>query len=211
MLISCVIDSQEHQDVATIEIPNAFIQTCVYKIEDMATIIVIGGLVDVLVDITPDIYGMYVTEKKGVKTMILIFHNAIYVIMVSSLRYYKTCCKMIKHLGFTINPYDPCVVNRTIDEKHQTIRWHVDDCKISHVYPKIDKKLINSLNQEYKGIFEDITGKMTVKRGKKHSYLGMTLDYSKEGACQITMFKNLKSILETFEKLIQKQKVQRRA
>ena len=39
----------------------------------------------------------------------------------------------------------------------------------------------------------------------------MTLDYSKEGYCQITIFENLKAILETFEKLIQKQKVQRRA
>ena len=42
---------------------------------------------------------------------------------------------------------------------------------------------------------------MTVDRGNKHNYLGMTLDYFKEGACQISMFENLKSILETFFKL----------
>ena len=168
----------------------------------MATIIVQEGLVDVLVEIALDIYLPYVrTYKKGVKNLILRCHNFINGNMVASLLYYGNFCKMIKHLGFTINPYDPCVVNRTIDEKHQTIRWHVDDCKISHVYPKIDKKLINSLNQEYKGIFEDITGKMTVKRGKKHKYVGITLDYSKEGACQITMFENKKSILKTFDKI----------
>ena len=40
VMISCVIDAQEHRDVATIEIPNAFIQTRVENIEDMATIIV---------------------------------------------------------------------------------------------------------------------------------------------------------------------------
>ena len=66
VLISCVIDTQEHQDVATIDIPNAFIQTCVKKTEDMATIILRGTLVDVLAEIAPEIYGTYVsTEKRG--------------------------------------------------------------------------------------------------------------------------------------------------
>ena len=40
VLISCVIDAQEYRDVSTIDIPNAFIQTCVEKIEDMATVTV---------------------------------------------------------------------------------------------------------------------------------------------------------------------------
>ena len=125
-----------------------------------------------MVEIAPDIYGPYVVpDKKGVKTLILIFHNAIYVIMVSSLRYYKTCCKMIKHLGFKINPYDPFISNRTIDYNQQTICWHVDNCKNSHVDPKVDDKLIKSLKQEYESVFEDGTGKMTVNRGKKKSVL----------------------------------------
>ena len=47
---------------------------------------------------------------------------------------------------------------------------------------------------------------MTVNRGKKHKYLGMTLDYSKERDFQITMFENLKAILETFEKIDTKAK-----
>ena len=55
-------------------------------------------------------------------------------------------------------------------------------------------------------MFEDGTGEMTVNRGKKHKYIGMTLDYSKEGACQITMFENLKTILETFDKIYTKAK-----
>ena len=90
VLLSCVIEAQEHRYVATIDILNAFIQTRVEKIEDMATIIVRGTLVDVLVEIAPDIYGRYVsTDKKGIKTLILIFHNAIYGTMVASLLYYK--------------------------------------------------------------------------------------------------------------------------
>ena len=47
---------------------------------------------------------------------------------------------------------------------------------------------------------------MTVNRGKKHKYIGITLNYSKEGACHITMFENLKTILETFDKIYTKEK-----
>ena len=113
--------------------------------------------------------------------------------MVSSLLYYRKFCKTIKHLDFKINPYDPCIASRTIDKNQQTICWHVDDCKISHVEPKVNKKLMKSLKQEYESIFEDGTGEITVNRGKKHKYLRMTLNYSKEGACKITMFENLKA------------------
>ena len=94
MLLSCVIDAQEHRDVATIDIPNVLIQTHVEKTEYVATIIVRGTLVDVLVDITPDIYGPYVsTDKKGVKTLILRCRKAIYRTMVASLLYYKNSAR----------------------------------------------------------------------------------------------------------------------
>ena len=88
VLVSCVIDAQEHQDIATIDILDMFIQTIVYKIEDIATIILQGALVDVMIEIAPDIYGLYVsTDKKGVKTLIIRCHNAIYGTMVSSVIY----------------------------------------------------------------------------------------------------------------------------
>ena len=47
---------------------------------------------------------------------------------------------------------------------------------------------------------------MTVNRGKKYKYLSMTLNYSKEGACRITMFEDLKAILQTFDKIDTKAK-----
>ena len=62
------------------------------------------------------------------------------------------------------------------------------------------------MKQENESIFEDRTGKMTVNRGKKHKYIGIKLDYSKEGAFQITMFENLKSILDTFDRIDTKEK-----
>jgi len=35
--------------------------------------------------------------------------------------------------GFTINPYDQCIANKTINGRQCNIIWHVDDLKISHV------------------------------------------------------------------------------
>ena len=67
--------------------------------------------------------------------------------------------------------------------------------RLANVHPNFNDKLIKSLNQEYDIIFENRTGKMMVNRVKKHKYLGMTLDYSKGGAFQITIFENLKAIL----------------
>ena len=54
-----------------------------------------------------------------------------------------------------MNPYDPCVANRMVDNKQQTVCFHVDDCKLSHVDPKANDRLIEALKDEYESIFED--------------------------------------------------------
>jgi hypothetical protein len=65
-----------------------------------------------------------------------------------------------------------------IEEKQMMICFHVDDCKLSHRTPKVMDQMIGWLCREYKSIFEDGSGEMTVSRGKVHKYLGMTLDYT---------------------------------
>jgi hypothetical protein len=47
--------------------------------------------------------------------------------------------------------------------------------------------MIEYLQEEYKNIFEDGSGKMTVSRGKVHTYLGMTLDHTARGQVKISM------------------------
>ena len=50
--------------------------------------------------------------------------------------------------------------------------WHVDDLKISHV----DSKVVTGLIEYLKSIY----GKIHGLREKKHDYLGMWLEYSKD-------------------------------
>jgi hypothetical protein len=80
---------------------------------DMAIIKIRGVLVDILIQIAPDIYKSYITtDKKGTKQLLVQCQNALYGTMVASLLYYRNFTKSLTSVGFEINPYDPCVVTR---------------------------------------------------------------------------------------------------
>jgi hypothetical protein len=68
VLLTCIIDAAEDRDVAVIDIPNAFIQTRVENENEMAIIKLRAILVDILVEIAPDVHKEYATtDRKGVK------------------------------------------------------------------------------------------------------------------------------------------------
>jgi hypothetical protein len=193
VLLSCIIDAEEGRDVAVIDIPNAFIQTRVEDEGDMAIIKIRGVLVDILVKIAPDVYKSYVTtDKKGIKQLLVQCQNALYGTMVASLLYYRKFTKSLTSVGFKINPYDPCVAN--------LICFHVDDCKLSHRSSRANNNIIDWLHREYKSIFEDGSGIMTVSRGRVHKYLGMTLDYTVRGRVNISMFDYIDETINAFDK-----------
>ncbi len=51
--------------------------------------------------------------------------------------YYRKFLSSLEKRGFVMNPYDPCVWNKTIKGKQITICFHVDDCKISQLARKL--------------------------------------------------------------------------
>jgi hypothetical protein len=66
VLLSCIIDAEEEWDVVVVDIPSAFVQTRVGNEKDIAFIKIRGILVDILVEIAPDVYKSYVSnDKKG--------------------------------------------------------------------------------------------------------------------------------------------------
>jgi hypothetical protein len=55
-----------------VDISNAFVQTRVENEKDMAFIKICGVLVDILVEIAPDVYKSYVSRyKKGMKQLLI--------------------------------------------------------------------------------------------------------------------------------------------
>ena len=146
VLLSCIIDAKEGRDVAVIDIPNAFIQMRVEDEKDMAFIKIRGVLVDILVEIAPNVYKSYITtDKKGVKQLLVQCQNALYGTMVASLLYYRKFTKSLTDIGFEINPYDPCMANKMIEGEQMTICFHVDDCKLSHHKSKVTDWMIEWL------------------------------------------------------------------
>jgi hypothetical protein len=201
VMLTCVIDADENRDVAIVDIPNAFVQTVVEDEKDRVFVRIRGPLVDILASIAPDVYGEYVTiGKKGEKQLLVQCLTALYGTMVASLLYYKKFVKSLRSRRFKLNPYDPCVANKQVDGDQLTVCFHVDDCKISHLNPKVVSDTIDWLRLEYENVFEDGSGLMKVKRGKTHVYLGMALDFSHANQCRITMIDYVDEIIAAYDK-----------
>jgi hypothetical protein len=110
VLLTCIVDANKNRDIAIVDIPNAFVQTIVEDEKDKALIHIHGPLVDILVSIAPNVYGLCITAgKKGKKQLLVLCLTALYGTMVASLLYYKKFVKSLKSKGFKLNPYDPCV------------------------------------------------------------------------------------------------------
>lgn len=156
---------------------------------------------DMLVKIAPEVYGPHMTtDKRGNKQLLVECLNALYGTMVASLLYYQKFTNILKENGYKMNPYDPCVWNKTIKGSQCTICFHVDDCKISHKMSKVIDSTIKWLRCDYESIFEDGSGEMKVHRGKVHKYLGMTLDFTSKHQVKITMTEYVKDVISAWDK-----------
>ena len=111
----------------------------------------------------------------------------------SSLLWYKKLRSDLESHGFKFNPYDPCIANKTVNGKQQTIRFHVDDLLSSHVDPKVNDAFYKWMNDTYGSIKA-----VTCTIGDKHTYLGMTLDFSKKGKVKIRMDEYVQRMLDDF-------------
>jgi hypothetical protein len=75
----------------------------------------------------------------------------------------------------------------------QTIIFHVDDLKSSHKSKSVSNRFEKWLNSMY-----GKHGRVTATRGQVHDYLGMELDYRKQGKLKINMTKYVENMLNGF-------------
>ena len=197
-----LINAKENLDVAIIDILNAFVKTVVKGPKDREIIHIHRLMVDMLMKIAPDMNEDYVTIDKKVNQQFLMeCFNALDGIMVASLLYYQKFTKSLKEQGYTMNPYDPCVWNKMINGKQLIICFHVDDCKVLLVSPKVVNETVDWLCYNYEFIFKDGSSKMRVRQGKVHDYLGMTLDFSKKHQVKMSMFKYVDEMITPWGKI----------
>lgn len=130
------MDAHEERDVAVVDIPGAFLQT---KASDETIIKLQGAVVNKLLRINPAWKQFVVHEgKKNIPTIYSEAIKALYgTVDASKLFFDDLTYFLVKDLGFVVNPYDTCVVNKAIDGKQCTISWYVDDLKLSHKDPAV--------------------------------------------------------------------------
>ena len=83
-----------------------------------------------------------------------------------------------------------------LNGKQCTIAWYVDDCKISHVDSKVVSWVIEKIEEKH--------GKMTVTRGKKHTFVGIDFELLEDGNVKIYMKDYIKEIVSSFQETSEK-------
>ena len=189
VILPAAIDGQFGRDVATIDIPNAFLWT---DNDGEVLMKLCGQMVELLVALDPNLYRKYIVfGKNGEPVLYVKLLKALYGLLRSAILFYKKLQKELEDMDFKINPYDPCVSKKLVNGSQMTVTWHVDDLNISHKYSQEVTTFILSMGKIYgEGI--------TVTRGKFHSYLGMYFNLSTQGTTKLSMIKYAVQILDDF-------------
>eukprot|EP00804_Cyclotella_cryptica_P016577 CCRYP_020528-RE/>CCRYP_020528-RE protein AED:0.38 eAED:0.38 QI:0/-1/0/1/-1/1/1/0/519 len=191
--MSCAIEASEGRSVRVIDLPGAFLHA---DCPDHVIMRFQGRLAELMVLAAPQVYRKYITtDAKGEPVLFVKLQKALYGMLKSALLFYKKLLADLVAKGFTVNPYDPCVVTKDIRGKQMTICWHVDDLKLSHKRKAEVRKIEDWLRSMY--------GNISVSEGDKHTYLGMDLDYSEPGKWTVTMAGYTKEIIAGFPEVIQ--------
>jgi hypothetical protein len=130
-------------------------------------------------------------DRNGMATLYIKMQKAIYGLLRSAILFYKKLIANLESIGFELNPYDPCVANKEVNETQMTMCWHVDDLKVSHVDPRENTRFGDWLSETY--------GVMVVAhQGAVHNYLGMIFDFSVKEKVMINIIEYIKNIIANF-------------
>ena len=127
VFLTAVINAQERRKVMTIDIPGAFMHV---DIDELIHVRLEGPMAELLTRVDPDKYRTYMSEENGKQVLYVELQKALYGTLQAALLFWEHLTEFLtEELGFTVNPYDSCVVNKMIDDNQCTIIWHVDDLK----------------------------------------------------------------------------------
>jgi len=168
-ITTLAIDAAELRDVATADIAGAFLKA---DQPDLVTIKMRGPAVDAILEANKEKYESYVSYEHGKRVLYMELMKAMYGTLTAPILWYQLFAATLTDLGFTINAYDPCVANKMINGKQFTVCWYVDDLKLSHESSEVVSDMIKVIESKF--------GKMTVTRGKKHTYLGIDFEIKNE-------------------------------
>ena len=191
LFVSLLIDAYEGRDVATYDVPGAYLQARLSPKENDERVLMKlrGSFVDIMCEVNPS-HTKNVVYENGKKVLYMEILQAIYGCIESSLRWYELYATTLEKEGFVINPYDRCVANKVINGEQCTIVWYVDDNKVSHKDPKVVDEVIELMKVHF--------GELTTSRGKKHRFLGMNITINDDKTIEVEMKEQLESVIDMF-------------
>ena len=189
VIITSTIEAHEGRDVAVIDLTNVFLNA---HNNEQNLMLLKGKLAELMVQIDPKMYQKHIiTSSKGGRMLYVRLSKALYGLLQSELLFYRKLRAELEYFGFTVNPYDPCVANKIINDSQMTVPWNVDDLKIFHK----DSREVTKFIKHFGNIYGD---RMTLHRGKVHDYFEMGLDFSSPNVLNVGMIKYIKKIHKYF-------------
>jgi hypothetical protein len=177
---SLTLKSKERRDVATANVVGAYLDV---NMDQFTLLKLTGEAVNIMLQVNK-VYTPYITQEKGKPVLYLQLKKALHGCVKSALLWYKSLSKALKDMIFELNPYDPCVANKTIEGTKCTIVWYVDNNKISHVSPYAVSDIFRTIEERF--------GKMTVTKGKEHNFPGKNFVFNINSTVTISMKQYLK-------------------
>jgi hypothetical protein len=188
LLATLMVDVYEGRDVATFDVPGAYLHAEMPK-DKRVLMILRGEFVDIMCEVNPK-YKKFVQEINGKKVLYLKVLRALYGCIESALLWYDLFANTLQKEGFKINPYDKCVANKTINGSQCTIVWYVDDVKVSHQDEKEVTNIIEKVEEHF--------GKVVTVRGRSHCYLGMNILLRDDKKIEIEMKDQINEAINAF-------------
>ena len=171
LFLTCLIDALEKRHMATCDIPGAFMQA---DIDEFAHMKLEGELAEILMRLNPA-HQKFITCENGKPVICTELSKALHGTLQASL-FLKDPLVFLKEQGFETNSCNLCIMNKNVNGKQCTVRWHVDDLKISHVDESVVKDSLSELQKKH--------GKeapLTITCRKAHDCLSMTINFTVPG------------------------------
>jgi hypothetical protein len=119
LFLTSVVNAQERRKVVTIDIPGAFMHS---DMDELIHMRLEGPLAELLARVDPEKYKTHFVMENGKKVIYVILQKALYGTLQAALLFWQNISAfLIEELGFEMNPYDRCVVNKIINGKQCTI------------------------------------------------------------------------------------------
>eukprot|EP00557_Chaetoceros_sp_GSL56_P005694 CAMPEP_0176500028 /NCGR_PEP_ID=MMETSP0200_2-20121128/13286_1 /TAXON_ID=947934 /ORGANISM="Chaetoceros sp., Strain GSL56" /LENGTH=1532 /DNA_ID=CAMNT_0017898575 /DNA_START=170 /DNA_END=4768 /DNA_ORIENTATION=+ len=121
--------------------------------------------------------------------LIVKIEKALYGLVQSAALWFETLTKFLKSLGFVPNEFNPCVMNKQVDNGTMTIVLYVDDILIMSENMNDIKWLVVELEREY--------GEVAVELSNKFTYLGMGMTVKPNHTIELSMQNYIENILDS--------------